>query len=128
MGNMRYLMCCVFALAGVMSGLVQADPAEQGAELTACVEPGLMVVAEGHKASSDDMLEAQRDVNRYITTTKTFLNCLLANEKTVGDALTYEQKKDSITRYNLAVARMERLIESYNQQLKAYQQVNSDEG
>lgn len=124
---MRYLMCCVFALAGVMSGLVQAESAEQGAELATCVEPGLMVVAEGHKASSDDMLQAQRDVNRYITTTKTFLKCLLANEKVVGDALTYEEKKSSITRYNLAVARMERLIETYNEQLRIYQQANSDE-
>ncbi len=124
---MRYLMCCVFALAGVVSGLVQADPTEQDAELTTCVDPGLMVVVEGHKASSEDMLQAQEDVSGYITTTKTFLKCLLTNEKTVGDALTYEQKKSSITRYNLAVARMERLIETYNQQLRIYQQANSSE-
>jgi len=124
---MRYLMCCVLAFAGVISGLVQAEPAEAGVELAACVDPGMMIVSEGSKASSDDMLQAEQDVTRYIDTTKTFLNCLLANEKAVGDALTYEQKKSSITRYNLAVARMERLIENYNLQLRTYQQANNDE-
>lgn len=126
--NMRYLMCGVFALAAMVSGWAQAQSNEQNPELVECIEPGMMIVPEGSKASSDEMLAAQRAVNSYIATSKTFLNCLLANEKTIGDALTYEQKKSSITRYNLTVARMQRLVESYNKQLRAYQQSHNDAG
>ena len=125
---MRYLKFGILALAVLMSSWVKAQSAEQSAELTECVEPDMMLLPEGSKASSDEMLAAQVAVNRYISDTKNFLSCLLANEKTIGDALTYEQKKSSITRYNLAVARMERLVESYNKQLRTYQQSHNEAG
>lgn len=125
--NMRYLVCCVVILSGLVSGVVYAEETTQPtAELETCLEPGMMLVPDGNKASSEDMLQAQQDVNSSITTTKAYLTCLLANEKAIGDALTYEQKKTSIIRYNLAVTRMERLVDSYNQQLRAYQQVNNE--
>ncbi|EGG99574.1 hypothetical protein imdm_945 [gamma proteobacterium IMCC2047] len=125
---MRYLKFGILALAVLMSSWVKAQSAEQNAELAECVEPDMMLLPEGSKASSDEMLAAQVAVNRYISDTKNFLSCLLAYEKTIGDALTYEQKKSSITRYNLAVARMERLVESYNKQLRTYQQSHNEAG
>jgi len=114
-------------LLGLVSSIVYADDTDQPmTELEACLEPGMLLVPGGSKASSEQMLQAQQDVNASIVVTKAYLACLLANEKTVGDALTYEQKKTSIMSYNLAVTRMERLVDSYNQQLKIYQQSNNE--
>jgi len=114
-------------LSGLISGVVYAEEtAQPTAELETCLEPDMILLPSGNKASSEQILQAQQDVNGSIATTKAYLACLLANEKAIGDALTYEQKKTSIMRYNLAVARMERLVDSYNQQLKIYQQANND--
>jgi len=124
---MRYLVCCVTILLGLVSSTVYADDTGQPmTELETCLEPGMLLVPGGSKASSEQMLQAQQDVNASIAATKAYLACLLGNEKAIGDALTYEQKKTSIMSYNLAVARMERLVDSYNQQLKVYQQSNNE--
>ena len=85
----------------------------------------MMLIPDGNNASSQDMLDTQAKVEAYIANTREYLNCLLTSEKAIGDALTYEQKKDSITSYNLAVARMEGLVDSFNQQLRTYKRVNA---
>lgn len=124
---MRYLRKALFT---TLLLLAWASHAEVQSEITlpaTCDEPGLLALPEGNKASSEEMLKAQGDVNDYVERTKLFLKCLLANEKHIGDALTYEQKKASITKYNLAVARMQRLVEQYNRQLSVYQQLHSDQ-
>ena len=72
------------------------------------------------------MLSVQSTVEAYISDTQAFLDCLLEAEKAQGETLTFEQEKQSITRYNLAIARMEGLVESFNQQLRAYKRANAD--
>ena len=118
---MRWL---AFLLLGV-SMICQAEQQVQGAALNECLEPELMIVPDGHKASSKVMLQVQGAVETYIQDTEVFLACLLGAEKAQGDALTFEQKKESITRYNLAVARLEGLVEGFNQQLRAYKKSNA---
>jgi hypothetical protein len=89
-----------------------------------CNEPEMIIVPDGHKASSAEMLKAQQQVESSVEATKVYLDCLLDAEDALGETITLEQKKDSIMRYNLAVARLEGLVDSFNQQLKAYKQVN----
>lgn len=89
-----------------------------------CNEPEMIIVPDGHKASSAEMLKAQQQVESSVEATKVYLDCLLDAENALGETITLEQKKDSIMRYNLAVARLEGLVDSFNQQLKAYKQVN----
>jgi len=119
---MRWLACCLL----VVSSFSWAEEEVLGTETAPneCREPEMMLIPDGNKASSQDMLESQVTVEAYITGTRDYLNCLLNFEKSIGDALTYEQKKDSIMRYNLAIARMEGLVDSFNQQLRTYQRVN----
>jgi len=111
----------------VVSGFLWADEPVLEVHATAndCSEPEMTFIPDGSDASSQDMLEVQAKVELHIADTKDYLNCLLSVEKTIGDALTYDQKKDSISRYNLAIARMEGVVDSYNQQLKSYQRVNA---
>lgn len=124
---MRYLVCWVAILSGLLTSAVSAEEgAQPGVEAEVCVEVGMVLVPDGNKASSEEMLQAQKSVNNAVVASKAYLACLLANEKAIGDALTFEQKKASITRYNLAVARLERLVETYNQQLRVYQQASSE--
>lgn len=125
---MRWLACCLVVVSGVVSGVTWAEePVQQRAPAeNECREPEMMLIPDGNNASSPEMLDSQAQVELYIANTRNHLNCLLASEKAIGDALTYEQKKDSIMRYNLAVARMEGLVESFNQQLRTYKRVNAE--
>lgn len=120
---MRWLVCCLL----VVSGLVLAEESvqQEGSAVIECREPDMMLIPDGNNASSQEMLDSQAIVESYIIITKDYLTCLLGVEKEIGDALTYEQRKDSITRYNLAVARVEGLVESFNQQLRTYKRVNA---
>lgn len=119
---MRWL---VFFLMGV-SVSVWAEPSTEVPSADDCREPDMMIVPDGHKVSSNEMLKAQQNVETYIEETQVFLECLLTTEKAQGEAMTFEEKKDSIMRYNLAVARLEGLVESFNQQLRAYKKTNAN--
>ena len=91
-----------------------------------CKEPELVLVPDDAKVSSEEMLQVQMAVEGYIDSTQTFLSCLLDQEKAMNEAITQAQQKGSIMRYNLAIARMESLVENFNAQLDIYKTLHSD--
>lgn len=119
---MRWL---VLFLMGVSVSVWAELPVESSTN-DGCREPDMMIVPNGNKASSAEMLSAQKDVETYVQDTQAFLDCLLKSEKAQGETMTFEDKKDSIMRYNLAVARLEGLVENFNQQLRAYKKTNAN--
>lgn len=119
---MRWL---AFLLVG-FSTLSWAETQAERLVENSCREPEMLIVPDGHKASSTHMLQSQQDVEAYIENAQAYLDCLLAAEKAQGEALSFEEKKNSIMRYNLAVARLEGVVESFNQQLRAYKQANAN--
>lgn len=119
---MRWLVCCLLVVSGFVSA--QEPQEKNGAVVKECHEPDIMVIPDGNNASSQEMLDSQQIIEGYVANTRVYLACLLSAEKEIGDALTYEQKKESITRYNLAVERVGGVVESFNQQLRIYQRVN----
>lgn len=125
---MRHLVYCLLVIVTIISGRVSAEEPVVALAPVAneCFGPEALLVPGGSNVSSQEMLDAQANIELYITATRGYLNCLLAAEKVIGDALTYEQRKESVTRYNLAIARMEALVERFNEQLRTYKQVNKD--
>ena len=119
---MRWLVCCLLVVSGFVSA--QELQEQNGPAMKECSEPDIMIMPDGNNASSQEMLDSQQIVEGYVANTRDYLNCLLSAEKEIGDALTYEQKKESITRYNLAVERVGGVVERFNQQLRIYQRVN----
>lgn len=119
---MRWLVCCLL----VISGFVSAQELQEvdGYGVKECNEPEIMIMPDGNNASSPEILDSQQIVENYVISTRDYLNCLLSEEKAIGDALTYERKKELIARYNLAVERVSRVVERFNQQLRIYQRVN----
>ena len=119
---MRWLVCCLLVASGFVSA--QQLPEQNGAAVNVCGEPDMMIMPDGNNASSQEMLDSQSITEDYIANTRTYLACLLSAEKEIGDALTYQQKKQSISRYNLAVERVGGVVERFNQQLRIYKRVN----
>ena len=119
---MRWLACCLLVVSGFVSAQELLE--QNGGVVSDCREPDVMIMTDGNNASSQEMLDFQKTVEAYVANTREHLNCLLLVEKEIGDALTYEQKKESITRYNLAVERVDGVVEGFNEQLRVYKRIN----
>lgn len=121
---MRWLVCSLLIVSSFV--YAQQSQAKNGAQVQDCQAPGIIAVPDGNNASSQEMLDAQPIIEDYIANTRAYLTCLLSAEQEIGDALTYEQKKESITHYNLAVDRAEAVVERFNKQLRVYQHANEE--
>lgn len=90
----------------------------------ACVSPGEVTVPDGSQASMEEMLEAQAAVKSYMTDMEDYLKCLDDESATLGDTRTEEQRTAHAQQHNSAVDAMERVANSFNEQIRAYKALN----
>ena len=72
----------------------------------------------------EEMLAAQKDVKSYLAAMEDYLNCLQVEAEALGDDETDEQKLAHNKQHNSAVDAMERVANSFNEQIRAYKALN----
>ncbi|UCG72220.1 MAG: hypothetical protein JSV45_13370 [Chromatiales bacterium] len=90
----------------------------------ACVSPVEVKVPDGSQASMDEMLAAQTAVKSYMADMEDYLKCLDDESASQSDTQTEEQKVAHVQQHNSAVDAMERVANSFNEQIRAYKALN----
>lgn len=103
-------------IAVLASGLASAS--------FACDYPPLVAVPEGTSATIDEMVTAQASVKTYMESMDTYLNCVNRELDAAGDDAPDEFKAILVSRHNAAVAEMEAIAASFNDQIVAFKQAN----
>jgi hypothetical protein len=110
---MNVLKPCLAILA---SGLASAS--------FACDYPALVAVPEGAKVTIDEMVAAQASVKTYMQNMDTYLNCVNQELEAAGDDAPDEFKSIMVSRHNAAVAEMEAIAASFNDEIAAFKKAN----
>jgi len=110
---MNFPKLCIAVLA---SGLASAS--------FACDYPALVAVPEGASATMDEMVTAQASVKSYMESMDIYLNCVNQELDAAGDDAPDEFKAIMVSRHNAAVAEMEAIAASFNDQIAAFREAN----
>ena len=110
---MNVLKLCLAILA---SGFV-------GATL-ACDYPPLVAVPEGATSTIEQMVAAQESVRNYMEGMDTYLMCVNSELDAAGDDAPEEFKAIMVSRHNAAVAEMEAVAASFNDEIAAFRAAN----
>jgi len=113
-------------VGGMLLAAVTVAQPLQAAELdfSHCEFPEAPVVPDGRAASEDEMANASAAVRAYISATEAGLECMAAAQENHGTALTAAQQQQYNGMWDTAVAAMESLAASYNEQVRAYRAAN----
>jgi hypothetical protein len=92
----------------------------------ACESPPVVMIPDGARASTAELLEVQARVRAYMSAMDEYLACLDEQISTAGDndSASPEYMSLMITRYNTAVEEMETLAASFNEQVRAHNAAN----
>jgi len=110
---MNFLKPCVAVLA---CGFASAS--------FACDYPALVAVPEGARATIDQMVAAQAGVKSYMESMDAYLTCVNQELDAAGDDAPEEFKTIMVSRHNAAVAEMEAIAASFNDQIAAFKKAN----
>ncbi len=94
-----------------------------------CVEPVDVVLPDGVTATTAEMVEGQANVKQYVIDAQAFLACMdeQEQEQASADTVTEDDKKANVARYNTTVDRMQAAAQGFNEQIKAYKEVQAAE-
>ena len=90
----------------------------------ACEAPSPVAMPDGSKSTRDQMLAAQAQVKAYQASMNEFIACIDSELDTQGDQAPDEFKSLMVSRHNAAVAEMEGVAASFNEQLRAFRAAN----
>jgi len=94
----------------------------------ACDYPPLVAVPDGETATVEELVAAQAGVKTYMAEMELYLECIDEETAVAGDDAPAQYKAIMASRYNAAVAEMEAIAESFNNQVKAYKEAHPEEG
>lgn len=90
----------------------------------ACENPTTVAIPDGKSSTLEQMLAAQAQVKTYQAAMAEFLACIDAELAAEGDDAPEEFKSLMVSRHNAAVAEMEGVAATFNDQIKAYRAAN----
>jgi hypothetical protein len=99
-----------------------------GAAVTsvACDYPPLIAIPDGPSSTMEELITAQGSVREYIAGMEAYLACVNEEIDAAGDNAPAEYKAVMFSRHNAAVAEMEAVASSFNEQVQAYKETNPD--
>ncbi len=107
-----------FLLAIVTSGAAATS--------LACDYPALITVPDGKNSTMTELIVAQAAVKNYMVGMESYLACVTAELDATGSNAPAEYKAIMFSRHNAAVAEMEAIADSFNEQVQAYREANPD--
>jgi len=90
----------------------------------ACDYPRLVAVPDGANSTIEQMVAAQESVRTYMEGMDTYLTCVNGELDAAGDDAPEEFKAIMVSRHNAAVAEMEAVAASFNDQIAAFREAN----
>jgi hypothetical protein len=99
-----------------------------GAAVTsvACDYPPLVAIPDGQSSTMEELITAQGLVRVYIAGMEAYLACVNEELDAAGDNAPAEYKSVMFSRHNSAVAEMEAIASSFNEEVQAYKEANPD--
>ena len=76
----------------------------------------------------EELLSAQSAVRDYMAAMETYLSCVNEELAAAGDDAPAEYKSIMFSRHNAAVAEMEAVAASFNEEVQAFKEANPDAG
>ena len=92
----------------------------------ACDYPALITIPDGQSSTMEELITAQGGVRTYITGMEAYLACVNEELDAAGDDAPAEYKAIMFSRHNAAVAEMEAIAASFNEQVQAYKEANPE--
>ncbi len=89
-------------------------------DMSQCAFPAVPEVPDGASATEEQMAAASAAVRSYVGETQTALDCLGELEKSLGEAITDEQRAAIVDNYNAHVDEMNAVAGKYNQEVRAF--------
>jgi hypothetical protein len=111
---MKVLTSCV--LAAIATGY--------GLDAAACEAPSPVAIPDGATSTREQMLAAQAQVKAYNVSMNEFIACIDSELDAQGEQAPDEFKSLMVSRHNNAVAEMEGVAASFNEQLRAFRAAN----
>ncbi len=91
----------------------------------ACDFPREVTIPTGATATADEMVDGQSAVKTYMAEMEAYLQCLDDEAAALGEEQqTDETKSLHVSRYNAAVDAMENVAAQFNEQVRAYKEIN----
>ncbi len=94
----------------------------------ACEYPALITVPDGETSTMEELITAQTAVREYMVGMEAYLACVMEELDAAGNNAPAEYKSIMFSRHNAAVAEMEAIASSFNEQVQAYKEANPDNG
>ena len=111
---MKVLASCV--ITAIASGYCVAA--------AACEAPSPVAMPDGSTSTREQMLAAQAQVKAYQAAMNEFVACIDSELDAQGEQAPEEFKSLMVSRHNAAVAEMEGVAASFNEQLRAFRTAN----
>ena len=92
----------------------------------ACDYPPLVAIPDGQTSTMSELITAQSGVRIYIAGMESYLECVSEELDAAGDDAPTEYKAILFSRHNAAVAEMEAVAASFNEQVQTYRAANPD--
>ncbi|TDJ46086.1 MAG: hypothetical protein E2O51_03765 [Gammaproteobacteria bacterium] len=90
----------------------------------ACEYPALITVPDGQTSTMEELIIAQSAVREYMAGMEAYLACVNEEMNAAGDDAPVEYKSIMFSRHNAAVAEMEAIASSFNEQVQTYKEAN----
>ncbi|TDJ27570.1 MAG: hypothetical protein E2O55_06405 [Gammaproteobacteria bacterium] len=90
----------------------------------ACEYPALITVPDGQTSTMEELIIAQAAVREYMAGMEAYLACVNEEMNAAGDDAPVEYKSIMFSRHNAAVAEMEAIASSFNEQVQTYKEAN----
>lgn len=92
----------------------------------ACEYPALITVPDGQTSTMEELIIAQAAVREYMAGMEAYLACVNEEMNVAGDDAPVEYKSIMFSRHNAAVAEMEAIASSFNEQVQTYKEANPE--
>ncbi len=86
----------------------------------ACPYPESVTVPDGTTATTEEMVDGQTRIKKYMAEMEAYLDCLDQEEADLGREPTAEELQLHNQRHNAAVDEMEKVAAEFNEQVRAY--------
>ena len=92
----------------------------------ACEYPALITVPDGQTSTMEELIIAQAAGREYMAGMEAYLACVNEDMNAAGDDAPVEYKSIMFSTHNAAVAQMEAIASSFNEQVQTYKEANPE--
>jgi len=109
-------------LRAVLLALVCAS----GPQAFACENPPMVAIPQGASSTREELLQAQEAVKAYLAAMQSYLICVQEEQTAAGENSPTEYRALMVKRQQTAIDEMETVAALFNEQIRAFREVNPE--